>query len=216
VTYTLGGPLGERTVPPGTNVLVTGPPLTGKRQLGREVLTHGMANGEGGIVISTLDTAERVEELFGADDGQDWAEREERLGIVDCVTEHVGRSPTETERVRYAASPTDMTGIGIKFAESIEHFHCGHGIQRNRVLLNSVTTLLQYSSLQTVFRFLHALTTRVEEVDMVGVAVIESTVHDDETMETVRELFDGVVETDLDGSLTVDLPDDENQGAAES
>lgn len=213
MTYTLGGQLGEVAVPPGTNVLITGPPLTGKRQLGREILQRGTADGEGAIVISTLDTAERVQELFGSStDGTGHL-----LGIVDCVTEHVGRSPTETETVRYAASPTDMTGIGIKFAEFIEYFHCEHGVERNRVLLNSITTLLQYTSLQTVFRFLHALTTRVGEVDAVGVAVVESTVHDVETMGTVRELFDGVVETSLDGSLSVDLPDvDGHHGVAES
>jgi len=63
-----------------------------------------------------------------------------------------------------------------------------------------------HPSLQTVFRFLHALTTRIEEVDAVGVAIVESTVHDEEAMGTIRELFDGVIETDLDGSLSVDLP----------
>lgn len=206
MTYALGGALGERTVPSGTNVLVTGPPLTGKRRLARAILQHGIAAGEGAVVITTQDTAERVQELFDADEYRA-SGREELLGIVDCVTEHVGRSPTETERVRYAASPTDMAGIGIKFAESIEYFHREPGVERNRVLLNSITTLLQYSSLQTVFRFLHALTTRVEEVDAIGVAVVESTVHDEETMGTVRELFDGVVETSLDGSVSVDLSD---------
>lgn len=210
VTYTLGGLPGEMDVPPGTNVLVAGPPLAGKRQLGRQILQRGMADGEGAIVISTQDTAERVRELFGTSVSGD-----DLFGIVDRVTEHVGQSPPETDLVRYAASPTDMTGIGIEFAEFIEYFHCEHGVQRNRLLLNSITTLLQYTSLQTVFRFLHALTTRVAEVDAVGVAVIESTVHDSETMSTVRELFDGVVETNLDGSLTVDLPGVDAHDAAE-
>ncbi|SFS08762.1 KaiC protein [Halomicrobium zhouii] len=202
MSYTLGGRLDGASIRPGTNVLVTGPPLTGKRRLGREILRHGMAAGEGSIVISTHDSAERVEEVFAAANGTD----DDLLGIVDCVTRHVGRSPTDTDRVRYASSPTDMTGIGIKFAESIEYFQCEHGVEHNRVLLNSVTTLLQYTSLQTVFRFLHALTTRIEEVDAIGVAIVESTVHDEEAMGTIRELFDGVVETDLDGSLSVDLP----------
>lgn len=206
MSYTLGRRLGEHSVPSGTNVLVTGPPLTGKRQLGRQILQHGMGDGQGGIVISARDTAERVRELF--DGGTD--HEEELLGVVDCVTKHVGRSPTETDTVRYAASPSDMTGIGISFAEFIEYYLREHDVHRNRVLLNSVTTLLQYSSLQTVFRFLHALTTRVREVDAGGVAIIESTVHDAETMGTVRELFDGVVETDSDGSMSVDLPDETN------
>jgi len=50
---------------------VTGPPLTGKRRLGREILRHGMAAGEGAIVISTHDSAERVEEVFASASGDD-------------------------------------------------------------------------------------------------------------------------------------------------
>lgn len=202
MTDVLDGGLADTAIESGTNVLVAGPPLSGKRRLGQRILQRGMANDEGAIVISARDTAERVRELFGlpADDPDDL------LGVVDCVTEHVGRAPSETDLVRYAASPSDMTGVGIKFAEFVEYFNCERDVERNRVLLNSITTLLQYSSLQTVFRFLHALTTRVTEVDAVGVAVVESTVHDAETMATIRELFDGVVETTRDGSYSVDLP----------
>ncbi len=203
MTYALGEVVASTTVPAGTNVLVTGPPLTGKRRVYREILERGMDEGEGAIVISTRDTADRILRQFGVP-----AEGDDRpLGVVDCVTEHVGRSQSETDQVRYAASPSDMTGMGIKFAELIEYVQCERGCRRNRVALDSVTTLLQYSSLQTVFQFLHAVTTRVAEVDAVGVAVVESTVHDEETMATIRELFDGVVETRLDGTTTtVDLP----------
>lgn len=203
MTYTLGGALGEKAVRPGTNLLVTGPPVTGKRRLAREVLQRGMDDGQGAIVITMRDPAERVQRLFDdASNGND----ENRIGIVDAVTEHVGRSQTEAEMIRYASSPSDMTEMGIKFAEFIEYFHCERGTPRNRVMVDSITTLLQYSPLQTVFRFLHAVTTRVVEVEAVGVFVVESTVHDGETMNTICELFDGVVETDPDGTLTVDVP----------
>ena len=200
--YDLGGPLAGTTVPSGTNLLVAGPPLTGKRRLGRQILRRGTADGEGAIVISTRDTATRVQSLFDDDD---------LVGVVDCVTERVRSSPTETDTVRYASSPTDLTGIGIEFTEFLEYFQSERSIARNRVLFDSVTTLLEYSTLQTVFRFLHAVTARVAEVDALGVFVVESSVHDEKTMATVRELFDGVVETDRDGGLSVDLPDDDRR-----
>lgn len=199
----MGGRLESMTVSAGTNILVAGPPLTGKRQLGQQILQLGMEDGQGAIVISARDTAGRVTELF--DSGPDGDE--ELLGVVDCVTEHVGLSADQTDRIRYAAAPSDMTGMGIAFAEFIEYFLRQHDIQRNRVLLNSVTTLLQYSSLQAVFRFLHALTTRIAEVEALGVAIVESTAHDGETMATVSELFDAVVRTGRDGSVSVDFPD---------
>lgn len=206
MTYTLGGPFGETAVESGTSVLVAGPPLTGKRRLCREVLRHGTANGEGAIVITARDTAERVRASFGDGNGAD-----DRLGVVDCVSERVDGSQPDEELVRYASGPTDTTGVGIRFAEFVEYFQCERGMGRNRVMVDSITTLLQYSSLQTVFRFLHAVTGRVSEVDAVGVFVVESTVHDEAAMRTIRELFDGVVETSADGAPAVDLPDDRTE-----
>lgn len=203
MTYTLGGPFGGTDVRPGTNVLVAGPPLTGKRQLARSVLKHGTANGEGAIVITMRDTAERVRASFDDENGH----TQDLVGIIDCVTERVDGPQPEREMVRYASAPTDMTGIGIKLAEFIEQFQSDQEVYRNRVMVDSITTLLQYSSLQTVFRFLHAVTGRVSEVNAVGVFIIESTVHDEETMSTIRELFDGVVETNPGHPVTVDLPD---------
>ena len=63
-----------------------------------------------------------------------------------------------------------------------------------------------YSDLQTVFRFMHVFTSRIENADALGVHVIESTAHDAEALNTLKQLFDGVVETDEDRELSVRLP----------
>jgi KaiC/GvpD/RAD55 family RecA-like ATPase len=201
--YELGPDLDDVSVDPGTNLLVAGPPLTGKRRLAMEVLATGAETGEGSVIVTTRDSADRVlsdyRSLLAAPD-------EAAIGVVDCVTQHQGRSPSDTETVRYASSPTDMTGIGIKFSEFVEEFYAGRDISRNRVLLDSLSTLLMYSDLQTVFRFMHVFTSRVEDADALGVHVIESTAHDAETMNTLKQLFDGIVEVEDDGSLAAQLP----------
>jgi len=51
-----------------------------------------------------------------------------------------------------------------------------------------------YSNLQTVFRFLHVFTGRVQSADALGVFVIDSTAHDQQTMSTLKQLFDGQIE----------------------
>jgi KaiC/GvpD/RAD55 family RecA-like ATPase len=201
--YDLGPRFENATVEPGTNVLVSGPPLTGKRRLVLEILRQGAANGEGAIVVTTRDSSDRVladlRSLLGDPDGAD-------VGVVDCVTQHQGRSATDTDTVKHASSPVDMTGIGIKFSEFVESFHAERGIQRTRVALDTLSTLLIYSDLQTVFRFMHVFTSRVEDADALGVHVIESTAHDAETLNTLKQLFDGVVETDESGDVTVRFP----------
>jgi len=61
-----------------------------------------------------------------------------------------------------------MTGIGIKLSEYLQEFYETRGVTQNRVLLHSVSTLLMYSDLQTVFRFLHVFTGRIQSADALG------------------------------------------------
>ncbi|MFB6232922.1 MAG: RAD55 family ATPase [Haloarculaceae archaeon] len=201
--YDLGPQFEHATIDPGTNILVSGPPLTGKRQLVFEVLAQGAGNGEGTVVVTTRDSADRVlsdfRSLLPDPEGV-------TVGVVDCVTQHQGRSASDTPTVKYASSPVDMTGIGIKFSEFVEEFYGQRGVRQNRVALDSLSSLLLYSDLQTVFRFMHVFTSRIEDADALGVHVIESTAHDAETRNTMKQLFDGVVEVDEDREVSVQLP----------
>jgi hypothetical protein len=96
---------------------------------------------------------------------------------------------------KFASSPHDMTGIGIKLSEILEHFYSERGLHRNRVLLHSLSTLIIYSNIQTVFRFLHVFTGRTQSANALGIFVMESTAHDQQTMNMMKQLFDGVIET---------------------
>ena len=182
-------------IEPGTNILLSGPPLTGKRSLAMDILAQGTQNGEGAIIVTTKDGAERV-----LKDYRDRVDIENRpIAIVDCVTRQQGVSDLlEDERVKYASSPVDMTGIGIKLSEFLQEFYQDRNIERNRVMLHSLSTLLMYSDLQTVFRFLHVFTGRIQSVDGLGVFSIDATSHDDQTMNTLKQLFDGVITTSED------------------
>jgi archaellum biogenesis ATPase FlaH len=127
--------------------------------------------------------------------------------VVDCVTRQQGVSEVRDDtQVRYTSSPVDMTGVGIKFSEILEDFYEKQGVERNRVFLDSLSTLLMYSDLQTVFRFLHVFTGRIQSVDGLGLYAIDSSAHDDKTMSTLKQLFDGIVETHEDGEPTANLP----------
>jgi hypothetical protein len=53
---------------------------------------------------------------------------------------------------------------------------------------------------------MHVFTSRVEKADAVGIHVIESTAHDEEAMNTLKQLFDGIVRTDEDRNVTLQLP----------
>jgi KaiC/GvpD/RAD55 family RecA-like ATPase len=200
--YDLGPPLGVE-VEEGANLLLSGPALSGKKQVAFDTLANGVSQAEGAIIVSNTDGAERVFDDFGT--RVDYEGRP--VAVVDCVTRQQGVDDArDGPQVRYTSSPVDMTGVGIEFSELLQEFYEERGIQRNRVFLDSLSTLLMYSDLQTVFRFLHVFTGRVQSVDGLGLYAIDSTAHDDKTMNTLKQLFDGVVETHEDGEPTTNLP----------
>jgi KaiC/GvpD/RAD55 family RecA-like ATPase len=202
--YELGPELQNASVAPGTNILVSGPPLSGARRLAFETLARGANSGEGSVIITTRDSSDRVLADFRSllDDPN-----ESTVGVVDCVTQHQGRSPIEGEPVKYASSPVDMTGIGIKFSEFLEEFYTERGLEQNRIALDSLSTLLTYSDPQTVFQFMHVLTSRIEDADAIGLHVVESTAHDPGDMNTLKQLFDGMITVEDDETVSIQLPE---------
>lgn len=176
----------------GTNLLVAGSTNSGKHSFVRTVVTEGLRNGEGTVYVTTERSAE---EIIGEYDEYDL----DRFGVVDSVTESQSAGEAySTETVRLTGSPGDMTGIGIEASNLLDRFWEERGIENNRVCLDSVSTLLMYSDLQTVFRFLHVFTGRVRSIDGLGVFIIDPEMHDKKEYTTVRQLFDGVVEVEED------------------
>jgi KaiC/GvpD/RAD55 family RecA-like ATPase len=189
-------------VSPGKNILFTGPPLTGKRGLCLDILADGVENDEGAIVVTTKDSATRVLSDFASRTAYEG----KPVAVVDCVTKQQGvKDVLEDDRIKYASSPVDMTGIGIQLSEFLQAFYQTRNIKRNRVMLHSLSTLLMYSDLQTVFRFLHVFTGRIQSVEGLGLFCIDKTAHDSQTLNTLKQLFDGVVETDESEDLKVRL-----------
>jgi KaiC/GvpD/RAD55 family RecA-like ATPase len=198
--YDLGDVLSNAEIEPGSNILISGPPLTGKRRVALDILAAGSRQGEGAIIVTTKDSADKMLSEYGqiVDDADGV-----NMGIVDCVTQQRGVDTVDDSRVKYASSPVDMTGIGIKLSEFLQEFYETRGIQRNRILLHSVSTLLMYSNLETVFRFLHVFTGRVESANGLGLYIIDETAHDDQTLNTLKQLFDGQIQVEEDEEPTL-------------
>ena len=199
--HELGPPFGDTSVPPGTNILLSGPPLAGKRRPAMETLAVGARRGEGTIIVSTRDSAARMREAIAP-----LVEGETAVAVVDAVTQHIDRS-TDADATKHASSPRDMSDIGVKFSAFVQSFHTEQQREHNRVVVDSLTTLLLYSNLRTVFRFLHVFTSRVESVDGLGLYTVESTAHDAETLSTLDRLFDATMAVEADGTATLTLPD---------
>ena len=188
--YAVADSLPVTEVRPGTNLLVMGPPMTGKYDLLCEVLADGHRQGDAGLVVTTQHSADRLREDVGERLPDD---AEPQLGIVDCVSQERGMGQEEHALTQYVSSPGDFTGIGMASSKLLEQF-ANQGYQ-TRVALDSISQLLMYADVKTVFRFLHILTGRISAADGLGFGTMDADAHDDQTVNTIRQLFDGLVET---------------------
>jgi DNA-binding transcriptional ArsR family regulator len=67
------------------------------------------------------------------------------------------------------------------------------------VSIQTLTILLEYVDFDTAFRYLHILTHRVQAADAIGFYHMDPDIHDEETINTLKTLFDAVVEVSDDG-----------------
>lgn len=167
----------------GSTVLVAGPAHSGTRDLALGLL--GGASGEGAIIITTDETTERVLDACESTEGRfDLTQ----VGVVSCVDEGAG---TEfPARALTVSSPSDLTGIGMRYSKLYQDFH-REGTERIRTGLFSVTALLTFGDLQPISRFVHTLAGRVDSVDGFGAFLIDPTALDERAVNTIGEFCDG-------------------------
>ena len=176
-------------LPAGTNVLITGPPMVGKRELAFRLLAVGHQEGEGVLCVTTSASAASMLDEF---ERQVPTLDRDRVAIVDCSGGDSQQAIRDiaTERV---ASPGDLTGISIGTAKLLQRFS-KQNVSEVRHGLVSISTLIQYLDLQTVFKFLHIYTSRIEDTGGLGVFTMDGDSHDPKTTNTVTSEFDCVIE----------------------
>lgn len=192
VVYELGAPGLDSQVggiDEGTNLLVVGGSADSKNEAGRAVVARGVERGDAILRVSTRYTTEELLEEYSDLDFED-----SRFGVVDSVSHSVGGDVEESATVKHTSSPSDVTGIGIKVSDLIEKFQEDPEVERTRLYMDSISTLLMYSELQTVFRFLHVLTGRVRSIGGLGLYTMDPDMHDERDYSTLVQLFDATIE----------------------
>jgi len=175
----------------GTNLLLSGPAMSGKRDLLLSLLARGEADGDGAVIVTARDPADEVAAEYA-----DVVDAEPQfLRIIDCVSAQSGGT-TNGDNAHYVSSPGDLTGMGIEFSE-VARGARDAGVDRLRVGFDSLSPLLMYVDLQRLFRFLHVFTSQIQSQGWLGVFSVDPESHDDKTINTISQLFDGVIDLRL-------------------
>lgn len=133
-----------------------------------------------------------------ADSPEQWVERwVERFGdrtATLAVVTSGDAAAAERGRVtvRTVSSPSDLTGLGIHIGNFVaEHTDRDPHVV---VLFDSLTVLLQYAPVNTVYRFLNVITTRLHAAGVTAVFHLDPATQDERTVASVNAVFDTVTE----------------------
>lgn len=187
-TYRLGITGLDEAVPAGTNLMLIGPPMSGKDAVFNSIVAGGLASGEMVILLSTTETGESIRGRF---------RNPENLNIIDCMSRPLGLEMADTRGIKLVSGPMDLTGIGVSVGQLLDEAR-SKGLTRIRLCINSISTLLMYSSLQAVFRFMHVLIGRITVSGALGVYVVEEGMHDQKTLATLMQLINAIIEVKVE------------------
>lgn len=158
----------------GTSLLVTGGPMADKDAFVDGTVRRVLASNREAIHVTASRGYAQVADRLP-----------EAAAVVDCSPTPAPGEPG----VRDVGSPSDLTGISMPVSDLLERAG-----GRPVVTLDSVTTLLMYADESSLFRFLSVLTGQLRRVNGVGLFLLEEGCHDERTVRTYQQLFDGRVE----------------------
>jgi len=187
----------------GTNILILAPSMSFAEQLAYS-LTKPL-EGEYAITLSTNERAAEVVDFFklaGSD--------KRFIGVIDAITKSSTPSIVDTPRLMFVSSPTDLTGIGIKFSNMIETIFEGEFSDGEaglfpppiRFCVNSISTLLMYRKLEVLYQFLHVLTAKLKKIEGVGIYLLNSESFDDKTRSLIKQLMNCVIEVKIEQNVS--------------
>jgi hypothetical protein len=134
-------------------------------------------------------------------------ERGTVIGIGDRAgpagPESLDAAVAESWSVETIENPADLTGLGIELSEFLDATRERSGAARPRVCYDSLTALMQYADLQRAFRFLHVVSGRVKSADTLAHYHLDPEAHDEQTLATVKGLFDAVLTLDESGDWSL-------------
>ncbi|MDW7726504.1 MAG: ATPase domain-containing protein [Candidatus Methanoperedens sp.] len=180
----------------GSNIMLIGPPMSGKETILNNIMYNGaVKNGNAVIKVTTRNPASQILEWFNENN---MSLPDSKIGIIDCITKTLGKEAVETENIKIANSPVDLTGIGVKISQFFEDFFIKKKIAEIQLHVDSLSTLMMYSNIQTVFRFLHVFTGRIKAAGAMGLFLVEDGMHDEKDIITLKQLFDGLIEVKIE------------------
>ena len=187
--YALAIENAPESVPAGTGVLLVHPSTAQTDRIDTDFLK---TDTDHLLVVSTRTTAREVEQKL-----EHYEVDEDSATILDAISVERGYTRRQSDRVQYVSAPDNLDAI-IDRVEAFLDSHEG----KLRVSVDSITEMVYYADETRAIAAVEDLLELLAEYDAVGLFHLARGVHEDDTVASFSELFDGVVELDEDGAVT--------------
>lgn len=172
----------------GPDVLVVGPTLGGKDPIAFDLLAERWAAAHPPFVITATDTAAQLRSRIDPFVPRSGCAGD--LYAIDC-TGSSGFDDSADVPTCVSTTPADLTGIGICLAKGYDRFGSPGG---RVVLLDNLSTLLVYSDVDRIYRFVSTLNNRVTELGDTTVQLLDTDAVDTTDRHKLFQLFSTLIE----------------------
>jgi len=187
-------------LPDRSNVLLIGPPGPEKMALSIRLLASSLGAGGKGIYVTTDRLPAEIEQKskkLHADIAQYSGKS---LWFVDCFSWTLGKPPEAERKDILVPGPSALNDLSIGIAQSMQNAADGAA-----VVFQSVSTLLLYNNPDMVFRFVQILGSRLKYSNAMTLLHLESDMHDEKVVTTMKHLADEVIELKSEEGKTLVL-----------
>lgn len=184
----LGGGL-----PPRTNLLFYGGPMTGKKPLLMQFIYEGLKMGTPGIFVLTDHSYDDWKKMM-LQSGFILSPYEQKkvLKVIDCYSRQFDPDIKETDIISYPETPSAINSISLYLTNA--EADLSKKKDTHRIAFHSLSSLLEATSPQTAFRFLQFMIGKFRKANATCVYALEKGMHDEKDVAMIMHLMDGLVE----------------------
>ncbi len=180
--------------PENSTILLRGSPGTGKSTLCQQFMAKGLKSSQPGIYI-TLDTApDDILKNMKRFNGIEQHISNKNMIFLDAYSWKVGGGKNEVWK-RVLQGGLDINSLNVMLSDMLKDMT----EKEKRSVFDSVSTLLLYIPSDLVVRFIPILIAKCKQARSTQVLILEEGVHDDEIVNTLSYLADGVIEMKMEG-----------------
>jgi len=173
--------------------------MSGRGTLARQYFYQGLKEDSHSIYVTTKNF---TEDMIALMEEKKWSldAHTGRYVFIDAYSPQSDPSLKDSVDVKYVSSVADFARLTNAIVSTMSE-NLAQGVHNQRVVFDSIDTVLMYVSAQGVYRFLSYLRAKIKGFRASSIFMIEPDLHEDRQVKTLLQLADVVIELKSDEGI---------------